>query len=169
MVGGTGLVLVELMVVLAVLGLIIGISIPSFRSFFKKAPLEQAISDVEGMCRQARSDAIINKRTMELVLNDSEESVVLRSAARTVMGVDPETGGEANLVEQGEVLDRVELAADLQIIEPLDEDFVGLLELRFYPNGTAEPVDLRVTDGNEAYILSLDPVTGHTTVVNENP
>ena len=161
--------LVELMVVLAVLGLIIGISIPSFRSFFKKAPLEQAISDVEGMCRQARSDAIINKRTMELVLNDSEESVVLRSAARTVMGVDPETGGEANLVEQGEVLDRVELAADLQIIEPLDEDFVGLLELRFYPNGTAEPVDLRVTDGNEAYILSLDPVTGHTTVVNENP
>ncbi len=161
--------LVELMVVLAVLGLIIGISIPSFRSFLKKAPLEQAISDVEGMCRQARSDAIINKRTMELVLNDSEESVVLRSAARTVMGVDPETGGEANLVEQGEVLDRVELAADLQIIEPLDEDFVGLLELRFYPNGTAEPVDLRVTDGNEAYILSLDPVTGHTTVVNENP
>ena len=161
--------LVELMVVLAVLGLIIGISIPSFRSFFKKAPLEQAISDVEGMCRQARSDAIINKRTIELVLNDSEESVVLRSAARTVMGVDPETGGEANLVEQGEVLDRVELAADLQIIEPLEEDFVGLLELRFYPNGTAEPVDLRVTDGNEAYILSLDPVTGHTTVVNENP
>ena len=161
--------LVELMVVLAVLGLIIGISIPSFRSFFKKAPLEQAISDVEGMCRQARSDAIINKRTIELVLNDSEDSLILRSAARTVMGVDPETGGEANLVEQGEVLDRVELAADLQIIEPLDEDFVGLLELRFYPNGTAEPVDLRVTDGNEAYILSLDPVTGHTTVVNENP
>ena len=155
--------------VLAVLGLIIGISIPSFRSFLKKAPLEQAISDVEGMCRQARSDAIINKRTIELVLNDSEDSLILRSAARTVMGVDPETGGEANLVEQGEVLDRVELAADLQIIEPLDEDFVGLLELRFYPNGTAEPVDLRVTDGNEAYILSLDPVTGHTTVVNENP
>lgn len=157
------------MVVLAVLGLIIGISIPSFRSFLKKAPLEQAISDVEGMCRQARSDAIINKRTIELVLNDSEDSLILRSAARTVMGVDPETGGEANLVEQGEVLDRVELAADLQIIEPLEEDFVGLLELRFYPNGTAEPVDLRVTDGNEAYILSLDPVTGHTTVVNENP
>ena len=161
--------LVELMVVLAVLGLIIGISIPSFRSFLKKAPLEQAISDVEGMCRQARSDAIINKRTIELVLNDSEDSLILRSAARTVMGVDPETGGEANLVEQVEVLDRVELAADLQIIEPLEEDFVGLLELRFYPNGTAEPVDLRVTDGNEAYILSLDPVTGHTTVVNENP
>ena len=161
--------LVELMVVVAVLGVIIGISIPSVRSIFEKAPLEQAISDVEDMCRQARSDAIINKRTMELVLNDTEESLVLRSAARTVMGVDPDTGGEANLVEQGEVLDSVELTADLQIIEPMDEEFVGQLELRFYPNGTAEPVDLRVTDGNEAYILSLDPVTGQTTVVNENP
>ena len=161
--------LVELMVVVAVMGVIIGISIPSFRSFWEKAPLEQAISDVEDMCRQARSDAIINKRTMELVLNDTEESLVLRSAARTVIGVDPDTGGEANLVEQGEVLDSVELTADLQIIEPVDEEFLGQLELRFYPDGTAEPVDLRVTDGNEAYILSLDPVTGQTTVVNENP
>ena len=157
------------MVVIAVLGVIIGIGFKSFRLFWEKAPLEQAISDVEDMCRQARSDAIINKRTMELVLNDTEESLVLRSAARTVIGVDPDTGGEANLVEQGEVLDSVELAADLQIIEPVDEEFVGQLELRFYPNGTAEPVDLRVTDGDEAYILSLDPVTGKTTVVNENP
>ena len=161
--------LVELMVVVAVLGVIIGVGVQSFRSFIEKEPLEQAISDVEGMCRQARSDAIINKRTMELVLNDMEESLILRSAARTVMGMDPDTGEEANLVEQGEVLERVELAVDLQIIEPVDDEFVGQLELRFYPNGTAEPVDLRVTDGNEAYILSLDPVTGQTTVVNENP
>ena len=55
-----------------------------------------------------------------------------------------------------------------QIIEPIDEDFIGQLELRFYPNGTAEPVDLRVTDGSEAYILSLDPVTGQPTVINED-
>ena len=160
--------LVELMVVVAVMGVIIGISIPAFLALLKKAPLEQAISDVEGMCRQARSDAIINKRTLELVLNDAGEFVTLRTVARSVMGVDPETGMEANLVEQGEVLERVELQADLQIIEPIDEDFIGQLELRFYPNGTAEPVDLRVTDGSEAYILSLDPVTGQPTVINED-
>ena len=157
------------MVVVAVLGVIIGIGFKSFRLFWEKAPLEQAISDVEDMCWQARRDAIYKKRTMELVLNDTEESLILRSAARAVIGVDPDTGGEANLVEQGEVLDSVELTADLQIIEPVDEEFLGQLELRFYPNGTAEPVDLRVTDGIEAYILSLDPVTGKTTVVNENP
>jgi len=29
-------------------------------------------------------------------------------------------------------------------------------------------VDIRVTDGSEAYILSLDPVTGQPTVINEN-
>ena len=45
---------------------------------------------------------------------------------------DPDTGGKANLVEQGEVLDSVELTADLQIIEPVDEEFVGQLELKFH-------------------------------------
>lgn len=159
--------LVELMVVVAVLGVILGISIPAFRALLKKAPLEQAIHDVEGMCHQARSDAIINKRMMVLVLNDAEDTLTLQSAARTVMGVDAETGLETNVVEQGESLEYVKLGADLQIIEPVDEEFVGRLEIRFYPNGTAEPVDLRVTDGDGSYILSLDPVIGQPTVVNE--
>ena len=53
-----GFTLIELMVVVMVMGVILGISIPTFRSILKKAPLQQAISDVEGSCRSARSKAM---------------------------------------------------------------------------------------------------------------
>ena len=55
----------------------------------------------------------------------------------------------------------------MEIIAPVDDEFEGELWLRFYPNGTAEPVELRVFDGEGAYLLAVDPVTGQTVVVNE--
>ena len=65
--------LVEIMVVVAVMGLLIGISIPAFRNITKKAPLEQGVRDVESLCRQARAEAIVRQQAMEVLFNESEE------------------------------------------------------------------------------------------------
>ena len=89
-----GFTLIELMVVVAIMGVILGISIPAFRSIKEKAPLEQAISDVEAACRTARSRAILGKRVMEVYLNDEEDIVALSTASRSVMGTDLDTGLE---------------------------------------------------------------------------
>lgn len=162
-----GFTLIELMVVVAIMGVILGISIPAFRSIKEKAPLEQAISDVEAACRTARSRAILGKRVMEVYLNDVEDIVALSTASRLVMGTDLDTGLEARQAEVGEEIGRFELTADLEIIAPRGDEFNGELRLRFYPNGTAEPVELRVSEAVGAYLLAVDPVTGQTTVVNE--
>jgi len=162
-----GFTLVELMIVVLIMGVILGISIPTFRSILKKAPLEQAISDVEAACRNARAKAIIDNRVMEVYFNDIEDIVVLGTASRAVMATDFNTGLGGRQVEIGEEVERVLLEADLEIIAPRDEDFTGELTLKFYPNGTAEPVELRVSGETGSYILKVDPVTGHTAVVNE--
>ncbi len=162
--------LVELIVVIAVMGVILGISIPAFRALMgykERAPLEQAISDVEEVCRNARARAILDMRVMEVYLNDADDVVALNTATRTVMGVDMETGLEGRQPEYGEEKVRYQLQADMEIIAPVDDEFEGELWLRFYPNGTAEPVELRVFDGEGAYRLAVDPVTGQTVVVNE--
>jgi prepilin-type N-terminal cleavage/methylation domain-containing protein len=159
--------LVELIVVIAVMGVILGISIPAFIKLRKKAPLEQAVSDVEEVCRNARARAILDMRVMEVYLNAVEDVVALRTATRTVMGVNMETGLEGRQPEYGVEKVRYQLQADMEIIAPVDDEFEGELRLRFYPNGTAEPVELRVFDGEGGYLLAVDPVTGQTVVVNE--
>ena len=158
--------LVEIMVVVAVMGLLIGISIPAFRNITKKAPLEQGISDVESLCRQARAEAIVGQQAMDVVFNESEEIVALTAAARVINAPDPFTGLMIKTTEETQLIDQVALEVDLQIIEPEPDEFtLDEIRIRFYPNGTSETLALRVAGDDEAYLLTLDPVTGRTTVV----
>ena len=160
--------LVEIMVVVAVMGLLIAISIPAFRSIMKKAPLEQGISDVETLCRQARAKAILKQQSMDVVLNETEEIVALTTAARVVTGPDSFTGMMIKTIEDTRLIDRAFLQVDLQIIEPEPDEFTqDEIRIRFYPNGTSETLALRVVGDGDAYLLTLDPVTGRTTVINE--
>ena len=158
--------LVEIMVVVAVMGLLLGISIPAFRNITKKAPLEQGVSDVESLCRQARAEAIVGQQAMDVVFNESEEIVALTAAARVINAPDPFTGLMIKTTEETQLIDQVALEVDLQIIEPEPDEFtLDEIRIRFYPNGTSETLALRVAGDDEAYLLTLDPVTGRTTVV----
>ena len=160
--------LVEIMVVVAVMGLLIGISIPAFRNITKKAPLEQGVSDVESLCRQARAEAIVRQQAMEVLFNEAEEIVALTTAARVIIAPDPFTGLMTKTTEETQLIDQVALEVDLQIIEPEPDEFtVDEIRIRFYPNGTSETLELRVVGDGEAYRLTLDPVTGRTAVLNE--
>jgi|TARA_B100000959_G_scaffold278980_1_gene338345 prepilin-type N-terminal cleavage/methylation domain-containing protein len=161
--------LVELMVVMAIGALLLGISIPSIWSLMKKAPLEQGISDVESMCRLARAEAIVKQRAMDVVLNETEEVVALTTAARVINKPDSLTGVMIKTTEETELIDQAILEVDLQIIEPEADEFtMDEIRIRFYPNGTSETLELRVVGDGEAYRLTLDPVTGRTTVLNED-
>ena len=157
--------LVEIMVVVAVMGLLMAISIPAFRNIMKKAPLEQGISDVETLCRQARAEAILKQQAMDVVFNEAAEIVALTTAARVVTGPDPFTELMIKTIEETRLIVQVTLEVDLQIKAPEADEFtLDEVRIRFYPNGTSETLALSVGDGSEAYLLTLDPVTGRTTV-----
>ena len=159
--------LVEILAVLAIIGIMIGISVPSFRAFLDKEPLEQAISDVEALCRLARAEAIVNQRSMDVVFNDADETVALTIAPRVVTKPDDLTGEDIQATEEAREIDHVELLADLEIIDPEQEE--GRVLIRFYPNGTSESLQVRVSTTEGAYLLTLDPVTGHARVTNDDP
>lgn len=158
--------LVEIMVVVAILGILAGITVPTFKAIMDKAPLEQAISDVEALCRQARAEAIVKERPMDVILNDSQNTVTLSTAARVVNRPDEITGEIARITEEASAVDSVTLEAELEIFDPVPLMPGDDVRIRFYPNGTAETLDLVVSDGGEGYRLVLDPVTGHTAVDN---
>ena len=158
--------LVEIMVVVAIIAILVGISVPTIRAYFNQAPLEKAISDLEGLCRTARAEAIVKQRSMLLTLNDGDNSLTLATAPRVVSEPDEVTGELVRTTEEASVLDQVTLDVELQIIEPQSLELGEDLQIRFYPNGTSHPLEVTITSGGEGYRLVLDPVTGHAKVTN---
>ena len=158
--------LIEIMVVVAVIAIIIGISVPTFRAFFNKAPLERAISDVEVLCREARSKAIQDQRSMDLIINDAENTLTLSTAARVVRQPDEFTGKLVRSTQEAEKLTQVTLETELEVILPEPDEPGADVQIRFYPNGTAETLELVVSSTEGGYRLVIDPVTGHAKVAD---
>ena len=165
-----GFTLVEMMVVVAIMGLLLGLAMLNFRAISQKEPLEQAVSDVEGLCRSARSEAIVKSRPMDLTINSETGQLLLSTAPHAVNTPDSETGMLIAMVEEAVVIDQASLPPDveMEIIIPediMDSETPGVVVIRFYPNGTAEPLQgLIVLPGEGVYTMILDPVTGHLNV-----
>ena len=160
-----GFTLVEMMVVVAIMGLLLGLAMLNFRAISQKEPLEQAVSDVEGLCRRARTEAIVKSRPMDLTINSETGQLLLSTAPQATNSPDSETG-----VEEAVVIDQASLPPDveMEIIIPediMDSETPGVVVIRFYPNGTAEPLQgLIVLPGEGVYTMILDPVTGRLNV-----
>ena len=160
--------LVEIMVVIAVMGLLIGIAVPSFKSYRNKAPLEASLGSVEDMCRRARSEAILKKQPMQLTIFQDEGLVQLTTAPRVVGRVDEVTGQWARQTEEAQELESAIMEEDvsLEIVYPDDFEPGEPVVVRFLPNGTAEDLVLIVHGASEAYTLKVDPVTAMTEITN---
>jgi type II secretion system protein H len=163
-----GFTLVEMMVVVAIMGLLLGLAMLNFRAISQKEPLEQAVSDVEGLCRIARTEAIVKSRPMDLTINSETGQLLLSTAPQATNSPDSETG-----VEEAVVIDQASLPSDveMEIIIPediMDSETPGVVVIRFYPNGTAEPLQgLIMLPGEGVYTMILDPVTGRLNVRDE--
>lgn len=160
-----GFTMIELMVVIAILSMLIAVCVVSWRAWDKRAPVIEALNHVEQYCALARSKAIYRQRPMDLVFLDSE--IVLMSAAQAVEGVN-EYDEVTHNVDPAQELQRAEISPDviLTITEPeptesMDEG----LYIRFFPNGTSEPLMLTIEGGSYSYAVGLDPVTGRTKTV----
>ena len=160
-----GFTLVEMMVVVAIMGLLLGLAMLNFRAISQKEPLEQAVSDVEGLCRIARTEAIVKSRPMDLTINSETGQLLLSTAPQATNSPDSETG-----VEEAVVIDQASLPSDveMEIIIPediMDSETPGVVVIRFYPNGTAEPLQgLIMLPCEGVYTMILDPVTGRLNV-----
>ena len=165
-----GFTLVEMMVVVAIMGLLLGLAMLNFRAISQKEPLEQAVSDVEGLCRRARTEAIVKSRPMDLTINSETGQLLLSTAPHAVNTLDSETGVLIAMVEEAFAIDQASLPPDveMEIIIPeniMDSETPGVVVIRFYPNGTAEPLQgLIVLPGEGVYTMILDPVTGRLNV-----
>src|ERR1017187_2794942 len=59
--------LIELMIVVAIIGLIAALGVPSILQTFRKDGMRKAVSDMKDACSNARARAILSGRTAEII------------------------------------------------------------------------------------------------------
>ena len=147
--------LIEIMVVVAIIGLICAMGLPAIMKVLQKEGMRKAISDVTDVCSAARAKAIVSQKTVMLVFHPGEKSFA-------VDGGGPGQGSA--YVSQSKLPDGVDFA----MLDINQQDF-GASEwagVQFYPNGTSDEMTVVLHDKTDWRKITLEFATGFTRVSN---
>lgn len=132
--------LVEIMIVVAIMGILMAMGIPSIARALRKEGMRKAVSDIVEACNGARAAAILTGQPADLVIRPHDRTIT----GGTFSGSFPDNVG----------------------IEILGVNFIELQEadearVHFYGNGTCDEFTIVLTsDENKAMKISLEVVTG---------
>jgi prepilin-type N-terminal cleavage/methylation domain-containing protein len=174
--------LLELMVVVAVMGIVLAMGIPAIRSATHRDPLAQGVVDILDACQGtmehpgARSLAILRGEKMELRIFPQEKRIEVgeasSSAAPAAAAANPgEPPADAALPKRAALGFSAKLSDRLNF-KMLDVNFIDCRDadeatVWFYPNGTSDELNIvLLSDDGEARRITLDTVTGLPQVLN---
>ncbi|MCL4789095.1 MAG: prepilin-type N-terminal cleavage/methylation domain-containing protein [Verrucomicrobia bacterium] len=167
-----GFTLIEIMVVVAIMGIILTIGIPSIYRLTQKEGMRRAVSDVWEACNHARAQAIFRGTPAEVVFYPVERrfevgggSIVRRAEEGADFVVEqPAPRSRSGFASQ--------IPADL-LIEMLDINLLEYREsdvarVRFFPNGTSDELTLILrSTKNEWRAITLEVTTGRVSVESD--
>ncbi len=146
-----GFTLLELLLVLALVGLITGVIMPRLGGSLSGVKLRSATNSVAAMMRYARSQAAAEQLPHQVVFDSGSGNVVLRTAE--------DAGGGA-----GSSLKVYELPAEVEIAgiksgarAVFGEGKNGFI---FYPGGSCSGGEVLLAVGSRSYLIRLDRITG---------
>jgi len=177
--GAAAFTLVEIMMVLAILVIVLGVALPVMVGTVRKAPLRQALNDLDEGFLKARMLAILSGQPAELVIRAADGTLLVRQVSETGP-VEPEaladSGTAAPAPPAGETPadtpPREELprfSARLHESLAFRQLTVNLRDMmdepeaviRFQPNGTCDAFTAVLTaETGEERLLQLEITTG---------
>ena len=155
--------LIEVMMVVAVMGLILAVGIPSLYHMMRKEGMRKALNDVIEVCGNARARAILSGTTVEVMFYPLEKRFQISGGGNAPAG--GEEGPAGTPASPSGPLSSGQLDEDI-MIEMLD---VNLWEynqsesvrVRFFPNGRSDEMTLILRSGKgEWRKITLDVATG---------
>jgi len=177
--GVAAFTLVEIMMVLAILVIVLGVALPVMVGTVRKAPLRQALNDLDEGFLKARMLAILSGQPAELVIRAADGTLLVRQVSETGP-VEPEALAEPGTAASAPPA--VETPADKPPREELPRFSAKLHEslafrqltvnlrdlmdepeavIRFQPNGTCDAFTAVLTaETGEERLLQLEITTG---------
>jgi Tfp pilus assembly protein FimT len=156
------------MIVVAIMGVVMAMSVPIVYKVWRKAPMRQAVKDIVEVCSHARARAIMQGKITEVVFHPKENRFGLAGA-----GSSPHAAGElAGEVPAPSGSGLSGQLSDQVIIETLDVNMSGIefndaeqVKIRFYPNGISDEMRMILFDGRDRVGIELEITTGLVNVV----
>src|SRR2546421_5401471 len=172
--------LIELMVVVAIMGIVMTIAIPTVYQQLHPESMRKAVSDVMEACSHARARAILNGAETDLVIRPGDRQFTVSAASvppppsseqnrlfsPDVAGHDWRTppraasrGGDSEGAFSVKLSDKITIEGMGINGEDYTDDEVG--RVRFYPNGTSDEFSIiLLSDRGERRNITLEVVTG---------
>jgi prepilin-type N-terminal cleavage/methylation domain-containing protein len=170
-----GFTLIEIMVVVAIIGLVMALGAPSLYKLMKREGMRKAVDDLEQVFRAARGRAILSGQTVMLEFRPLEGRFEIvgggggAPAAPTPEGfeapptpVNP-TGG---LVSSGTLPEGITFEMlDINLLSFRESDFA---RIRFFPNGTCDECRLVIVGpGDDWRGIEVENTTGVPNLVTD--
>ena len=161
--------LLEIMMVVAIFGLMLTMSVPAILRTMHQEPLRKAVNDVMDICSHARAQAILHGVPVGVVFHPRSGEVALASIATTnstdgFLPSDAPASETKTSTSGSSPLNSTQFASDITI-DMLD---INLLEykdsdearVRFFSDGTSDEMTLILHSGNQYRKITLEVTTG---------
>jgi prepilin-type N-terminal cleavage/methylation domain-containing protein len=169
-----GFTLIEIMIVVAIMGIVMTMSVPIVYKVWRKAPLRKAVADVVEVCSNARARAIMQGTMTQVVFHPKENRLEVSGAgggSRFGGDAGGALGGGAPVATSSGLSARL---PDEVIIQELDINMSGIefrdvetATVRFYPNGISDEMRMVLFDGRDQIGIELEITTGLVNVVSD--
>ena len=156
-----GFTLMELMMGVAILGLVMAMGVPAILSVVHEGPLRKAVNDVVEICSHARAEAILSGSTTVVVFHPRAGEVgygggVDRTAMSTRVGQKVVTTTKFDRSVNVGLL----IVNELDLTEPVDD----VANVRFFKDGTCDELKMELDARGEFRVITFEVTTSLASV-----
>jgi prepilin-type N-terminal cleavage/methylation domain-containing protein len=171
--GAGAFTLLEIMMVVAIIGLMMTMTVPAILQTMHQSPLRKAVNDVMNICSHARAQAILHSEPVSVVFHPRSGEVALGGVATTnstagfiltdAPASETKTSGSSTSPLNSAQFDDT-IGIDMLDINLLEYKEADEARVRFFPNGTSDEMTLVLHDGDQYRKITLEVTTGLASV-----